>query len=143
MNKLIKNEELVLIKKNNAYTTSLIVAEYFGKQHYNVIRDIENLDCSKEFIALNFEGSNYKDARGKSQPMYKIKKDGLVFLIMGYKGKKARELKEKYIKQFNKMEKLIDEMSTPEFQQLRLTAKTSTETLHETINDKLECHFNF
>lgn len=136
MNKLIKNEELVLIKKNNAYTTSLIVAEYFGKQHYNVIRDIENLDCSKEFIALNFEGSNYKDARGKSQPMYKIKKDGLVFLIMGYKGKKARELKEKYIKQFNKMEKLIDEMSTPEFQQLRLTAKTSTETLHETINDK-------
>lgn len=125
MNKLIKSEELVLIKKNNAYTTSLIVSEYFGKQHYNVIRDIENLDCSKEFIALNFEGSKYKDARGKTQPMYKIKKDGLVFLIMGYKGKKARELKEKYIQQFNKMEKLIDEILTPEWQQQRLANKVT------------------
>lgn len=54
--------------------------------------------------------------------MYKIKKDGLVFLIMGYRGKKASELKEKYIQQFNKMEKLLQEKQTPEWQQLRLTA---------------------
>ena len=55
---------------------------------------------------------------------------------MGYRGEKASELKEKYIQQFNKIEKLLLEKQTPEFQQLRLTAKTSTKTLHETINDK-------
>jgi phage regulator Rha-like protein len=31
-------------------TTSLKVAEVFGKNHCHVIRDIEALDCSKAFI---------------------------------------------------------------------------------------------
>lgn len=117
-NKLNENE-LVFIKKENAYTTSLIVSEYFGKEHYHVVRDIENLDCSKDFFASNFGGIKYTDEKGRKQKAYKIKKDGLVFLIMGYRGKKASELKEKYIQQFNKMEKLIEEKQTPEYQQLR------------------------
>ena len=134
----LQEKELVMIDgKNTAtYTTSLIVSEYFGKEHKNVIRDIENLDCSKEFCRLNFELAKYTDKQSKKRKYYKIKKDGLVFLIMGYRGDIASELKEKYIKQFNFMQHKLEKMSTPEFQQLRLTAKTSTETLHETINDK-------
>lgn len=132
----LKENELVLIKKNFAYTTSLIVAEYFNKEHYNIIRDIENLDCSKEFSALNFEGAKYKDAQGKMRKLYKIKKDGLVFLIMGYRGKKASELKEKYIKRFNEMENLLRERQTPEWQQQRIQAKSSTNTLHDDIHNK-------
>lgn len=138
MNKLIKTEELVLIKKNNAYTTSKIVSEYFDKKHQHVIRDIEDLDCSREFWRSNFGQSNYKDNRGKTQPMYEIKKDGLVFLVMGYRGSKASELKEKYIKQFNKMEKLIDEILTPEWQQQRLankiTRKLETDQIKVFVN---------
>ena len=33
--------------------------------------------------------------------MYEITKDGFVFLVMGYTGKKAAEFKEAYIKKFN------------------------------------------
>ena len=39
---------------------SRTVAEIFGKEHFNVLRDIENLDCSPEFRELNFEVSKYK-----------------------------------------------------------------------------------
>ena len=37
----------------------------FGKEHYNVLRDIENLDCSESFNAINFELVNYKDKKGE------------------------------------------------------------------------------
>ena len=49
---------------------SLFVAATFEKQHYNVLRDIgritaSNSGLSPEFIALNFEGNTYRDARGR------------------------------------------------------------------------------
>lgn len=44
-------------------TTSLIVAEVFGKEHKNVLRDIETLSCSNDFNRLNFERITYKEAQ--------------------------------------------------------------------------------
>jgi Rha family phage regulatory protein len=74
-------------------TTSLAIAERFGKQHKNVLRDIENLDCSKEFTELNFEPTSRTVAGpngGKRlEPMYQITKDGFMFLAMGFTGKGA------------------------------------------------------
>lgn len=40
-------------------TTSLIVAEVFGKRHDNVLADIKNLTCSEQFRLLNFQESVY------------------------------------------------------------------------------------
>ena len=47
--------KLVSVDSGNVFTTSRTVAELFGKRHGNVLRDIENLDCSDEFKRLNFE----------------------------------------------------------------------------------------
>ena len=49
-------------------TTSLQVAERFGKRHDNVLRAIESLECSKEFTDLNFEVSAYTDSTGRCHP---------------------------------------------------------------------------
>ncbi len=40
-------------------TTSLKIAETFGKEHKNVLKDIRGLQCSEEFNRLNFEQSEY------------------------------------------------------------------------------------
>ncbi len=48
-----RNEEVLT-------TTSRKVAEVFGKEHKNVLRDIENIGCSENFRKLNFELSEYK-----------------------------------------------------------------------------------
>lgn len=87
-------------------TTSRNIAEVFGKEHYNIMRDIEDVikKCSPEFGALNFEGSSYKTTQNKEAPMYLLTKDGAMMLIMGYTGEKAMLLKEAYIKRFNEME---------------------------------------
>ena len=87
-------DELVILQNEKAVTTSLIVAEKFHKNHYHVLRDIENLDCSISFAKSNFGFSTYKDSTGRKLPMYLLTKDGFMFLVMGYRGKKAAEIKE-------------------------------------------------
>ena len=62
MSKLILNPEYHLYEKEGKpFCDSLMVAETFGKEHKNVTRDIENLDCSSHFNTLNFERINYRD----------------------------------------------------------------------------------
>lgn len=100
--------DLVFQNSNgNDVTTSLIVAQVFGKEHKNVVRDIENLSCSENFNRLNFERITYKDARNREQTAYEMTKDGFSFLVMGYTGAKAGEFKERFINEFNRRESLL------------------------------------
>jgi Rha family phage regulatory protein len=85
-------------------TTSLKVAEHFGRDHKNVLQSIENLGCSIEFTELNFQPSSYKDASGKLNPMFEMTRDGFTLLAMGFTGKEAMKWKEAYITAFNAME---------------------------------------
>lgn len=96
--------------KDTARANSLMVAKMFERRHDNVLRDIENLECSREFWLLNFEESKYTDERGKRQPCVNMTRDGFTFLVMGYRGKKAAQFKEAYIRRFNQMEKYIQTM---------------------------------
>ena len=106
--------ELVFRGENGTpMTTSYLIAETFGKAHKNVLRDIDNLGCSKEFLGLNFELSlkirELASGGQKQERYYNITKDGFAFLAMGYTGKKAAEFKEKYITAFNAMERIIQQ----------------------------------
>ncbi|EAA8370186.1 transcriptional regulator [Salmonella enterica] len=94
----------VTIENGRAVTTSVAVAEYFRKLHKNVIQKIEMLDCSPEFTRLNFQPSEYTDSTGRTLPAYQITKNGFVFLVMGFTGKKAAAFKEAYIAEFDRME---------------------------------------
>ncbi|HAY0383301.1 Rha family transcriptional regulator [Escherichia coli] len=102
----------VIIENGRAVTTSVAVAEYFGKRHDNVIQKIKLLDCSAEFTALNFKVSEYTDTTGRKLPMYQITKNGFVFLVMGFTGKKAATFKEAYIAEFDRMEAELRQNNT-------------------------------
>jgi len=103
------NKNLVLLnQKGESVTTSLIVAEVFGKEHNKVCRDIETLNCSLEFSVANFGETSYVHPQnGQTYKMYEMTKDGFSFLVMGYTGEKAGEFKEKFIIEFNKREALL------------------------------------
>ena len=56
-----------------ARVDSRTVAEMFNKQHYHVLRDIENLDISEDFRKSNFGFSKYKvEGQKKSFPCYEM-----------------------------------------------------------------------
>ena len=88
-------------------TDSLKVADVFGKRHKNIIQAVKELDCSEEFRRLNFQPSYYLNEQIKRQPKFNMTQDGFTFLVMGFRGKKAAEFKEAYIKQFNEMREWI------------------------------------
>lgn len=89
-------------------TTSLIVAEVFGKLHRHVLRDIDRLDCSPAFRESNF-GLTYREVPGpnnatRQERYFTLSKDGFIFLAMGYTGAQAAAFKEAYIARFNAMD---------------------------------------
>ena len=89
------NVDLVSIDGGEPKTTSLAVANKFGRRHSNILRAIANMDCSKDFAKRNFELCfKINDLQnGKKQPFYNMTKDGFVFLVMGFTGKVAAEFK--------------------------------------------------
>lgn len=95
-------------RHDTARVNSLMVAQYFNKSHNHVLRDIQKLDCSDEFRLSNFGQSSYINEQGKRQPCVCMTRDGFMFLVMGYRGKKAATIKEAYIRRFNDMEHLIE-----------------------------------
>lgn len=102
---LVETQKIEKIEKT--VVSSLDIAETFGKEHFHVLRDIEKLECSEEFRQSNFGLTSYADKQGKSRKAYYITRDGFTLLVMGYTGEKAMKFKEAYIKQFNKMEQLL------------------------------------
>lgn len=123
--------ELVTVSRNNAVVSSLMVAEHFHKRHNNVLRKIEELINDeaknskstqlKNELSKMFAKSIYKDETGRPLPMYYMNRDGFSLLVMGFTGQAAMEWKLKYIAAFNKMESIISERKTIEWQNTRRT----------------------
>ena len=126
--------DFVQIKDEQVYTTSRIVAEKFGKEHFHVIRDIEatistineaqvienksqsNFGLSENIGKLKnqpikndyFVESSYIDSTGRTLKQYLITEDGLAFLVMGFGGVNAMRVKLKFVAEFNRMKNIIN-----------------------------------
>lgn len=109
--------DLVVIENNQPMTTSLKVAEVFGKRHDNVLRAIASLECSDDFRVLNFEETMELIQAGpvtRNIPVVRMTRDGFTFLAMGFTGSRAAEFKERYIAEFNRMEAALRERQEPQ-----------------------------
>ncbi len=104
-------KDLVFTQNGQVLTDSLTVAATFGKDHKDVLRAINSIDCEASFKQRNFaplEGT-YINGIGVEckRPVYNLTKDGFVLLVMGFTGKKAMAFKIKYIEAFNEMERAL------------------------------------
>ncbi|HEF2002897.1 TPA: Rha family transcriptional regulator [Campylobacter jejuni] len=120
-NKVLINKQEVQFgtKGNQIFCTSLDVAKVFGKNHFHVLRDIENILNDLREIGTSQDLSNfglvkYKDKKGEFRPAYQISRDGFSLLAMGFTGKEALQWKILFIDAFNEMEKLLQkEIKSP------------------------------
>lgn len=131
--------ELVFLQKEEAVTTSLIVAEKFQKRHDRVLRTIENLmEGLPKNGVVKFHQSTYKDQKGEHRKMYYMNRDAFALLVMGFTGKKALQWKLDYIAAFNAMETIIREKSTTIWietrKQGKLTRKSETDVIKDLID---------
>lgn len=56
---------LVMLDHGDVWTTSLLIAEKFDKQHKDVLRAIAKKSCSDEFRQRNFAPAEYLDEQSK------------------------------------------------------------------------------
>ena len=105
-------KDLGIFKKHNdAWVSSRNIAKLFGKEHFHVIRDIEEKVIpfvSEEFTQSNIGVSKYKDKSGKSNPQYLLNRKSFTLVVMGYTGKKAMDFKVSYIEAFEAMYEVIE-----------------------------------
>lgn len=138
--------ELVVMKNQQAVTTSLVVAEAFEKNHKDVMRAISNKFDSAQNCAQYkkmFTPGFYQDTSGKKNKMYYMNRDGFTFIAMGFTGRKADEFKLKYIQAFNKMEEYIkqqEQLPTSPTEMLRLAIASNLETADkvEALNTRMD-----
>ena len=135
---------LVIMKDQQAVTSSLQVAEVFEKQHKDVLEAIDTKIKSAENSAHYqnmFAEGEYKDSRGRKQRLYYMNRDGFSFIAFGFTGQKADTFKLKYIEAFNQMEKEIQQPKLPtskrELAMLALSANEETNERVDNIDKRL------
>lgn len=109
-------------KDGQLVVSSREVAKNFGKEHKNVLRDVENLiggvlnfehtPGEQENDTVLFIPNEYQNEQnGQTYREYLLTRDGFSLLVMGFTGAKALEWKLKYIAAFNAMEKKLTDMN--------------------------------
>lgn len=97
-------DNAVVLKGDHPVTSSLRIAEIFGKQHKDVLKRIAALDCGEEFNGRNFAPVEYLDTKGEIRPAYELTRNGFALLVMGFTGPKALAFKIAFIERFDAME---------------------------------------
>ncbi|UKA27537.1 Rha family transcriptional regulator [Photobacterium damselae subsp. damselae] len=111
---LSPSDLVFLSPDNDLVTDSMTVSKHFNKQHKHILSKIESLDCSEVFTSANFSAHAKQISAGavvRDSKYYQMTKDGFMFLVMGFTGKRAAVIKEAYINAFNLMAEQLKKQS--------------------------------
>lgn len=109
--------EFVFMERNQVVTDSLTMAQMFGKEHKNVIRDIE-VQLEKLIEAnetgwgqLNFEPTQYQHYQNKQwYPKFNLTEDAFAIVAMSYITPEAMKMKIKFLQEFKRMKEHIQKL---------------------------------
>jgi Rha family phage regulatory protein len=105
--------QLVVIHDRQAVTTSQILAQYFGKQHAEVIKTIRRIfdQTAPELRLGYFHETSYADTQGRLQPAFELTRKGFSLVGMSFTGERAFQFKIEYIEAFERMEEALRQQS--------------------------------
>jgi Rha family phage regulatory protein len=106
-------------------TSSIQIADYFGKRHSNVIRRVTALI---KIGLLKIEPSYYLNQQLKKQKYHELNRDQFLLVVMGFTGDKADKFKSDFIKLFNQQETELRQWRTG-----RLIASDMTKAANDQI----------
>lgn len=109
--------ELVFIYNNQPVTDSLTIAEVFGKDHGNVLKDIRKQIeyAGPDFGRVNFYESTYTNSQNKQMPKFDLTEEAFVLVAMSYNTKEAVRMKIRFIQEFKRMREQLAEINKPSY----------------------------
>lgn len=129
--------ELVVVKKNEAFTDSIIIAEGTGYEHHTITRKIR--DYISDFEELGKVGCDIQAMpSGQSQKIYLLNEPQASYLITLLENNSTvRRFKLELVKEFYRMRMFILERQSAEWQQSRITGKKTRRDETDIIMTKL------
>ena len=117
MRDLFPETLLVARHGERIYTTSVKIAEHFGKEHRDVLRAIRRVmdDTPSDELLRNFaQQSETYMLKGKlrQRPIYELTHDGFAVVAMGFTGPEAMAWKWKFLAAFRQQEVELADMQT-------------------------------
>lgn len=103
---MLQKQPKLSIQNGHLTTTSNQIAEFFEKNHKDVLRLIDNIltVVENDFGRRNFTPSTYQNSQNKTQPCYILTRSGFAMIALGFTGEKAIKFREAYINRFDEME---------------------------------------
>ena len=128
--------ELVCLKRNNALTTSLIIAEGTGNQHESVVRILNKYP--EDFGSLEF--TDFKSGkRGRPTKVYYLNEEQAMLLITYLDNNEiVRTFKKNLVHQFVKMREFIVSKQSAEYLEARAAGKLVRKEETDTIKKLVE-----
>ena len=107
--------QLVFIENNKVVTDSLTIAEMFGKNHKDVLRDIRTQMgyAGEEFTQRNFAPGSYIDKNNQERPKELLTEEAFTLVVFSYNTKEAVQTKIKFIQEFKRMKDYILNQQKP------------------------------
>jgi Rha family phage regulatory protein len=124
---LLKTSIVAIDQHHKKVITSTVqIADHFGKRHSNVIR---RLTALIEIGLLKIEPSYYLNQQAKKQKYYELNRDQFLLVVMGFTGCRADLFKANFIKLFNQQEAELQQWQTG-----RLIATDTTKQANDHIH---------
>ncbi len=104
----LKVAPIVKVRKHTGrlYAVSTDVANYFEREHKNVLVSIEKCLIEQPSLLADFSATKHSK-KGGTHKRYEMSRRGFSYLILGFTGKKANQFKLDYIDQFDRMEEYL------------------------------------
>ena len=129
---------LVIMKDQQAVTSSLQVAETFGKEHRAVLKAIDDLKegLAQKYADLFCEDTYIHPQNKQAYRVVYMNRDGFTLAVLGFNNsQKVLQFKLKYIEAFNQMEKEIQQPKLPTSQrELAMLALSANEETNERVD---------
>lgn len=126
------------MKDQQAVTSSLQVAETFGKEHRAVLKAIDDLKegLAQKYADLFCEDTYIHPQNKQAYRVVYMNRDGFTLAVLGFNNsQKVLEFKLKYIEAFNQMEKEIQQPKLPTSQRkLAMLALSANEETNERVD---------
>ena len=133
-------KELVFIKKEHVFTTSLVIAEGTNNEHRSIIRLIQNhAEHFERWGKIRFTDlKSTNPLGGRPTVIAELNEQQATFLVTLLRNNDiVLDFKSELVDQFYKMRKLLAERQTPEWQQARLDSKIATRKMTDAIKNFL------
>lgn len=142
-------QSLTIINLDGAlYVDSREIASILEIKHWEILRKLKGRKNSKGYIQIltdnqmvaseYFIPSTYKDVSGKENENFLFTRLGCDFIANKFTGEKGIVFTAKYVKQFNEMERLLQEHNSSQWQQTRLESKKNRRLEAEEIKQLVQ-----